>query len=212
MKRKEERRWKRRALAKPLTVPSVYTVAGLGLNDMLPNYWNWGSKTKQGRKNLRNIKIKCGCVFQQMVTMLWQHVGFFSFSWRTQTSAINLPWLTNYITLPFITWAGRLSVNTEANQYALIFLGSALRFTLGCELSFQAVNWILHHCPPLRTPAFSLFIYLVLNKSNWFPTVWIISLFDLPSSLTQKVTPVLGYRAALRNTSKSYISSPAHSK
>lgn len=137
---------------------------------------------------------------------------FFPFSWGTQTSAINLLWLTNYITLPFITWVGRLSVNTEANQYALIFLRSTFRFTLGCELSFQAVNRILHHCPPLSTPAFSLFIYLFLNKSNWFPTVWIISLFDLPSSLTQKVTPVLGHRADLRNTSKSYVSSLAHSK
>lgn len=98
----------------------------------------------------------------------WQCCGnmlAFPFSWGTQTSAINLLWLTNYITLPFITWVGRLSVNTAANQYAPIFLRSTSRLTLGCELSFQAVNRILHHCPPLSAPAFFI-IYLFIFKQK----------------------------------------------
>lgn len=142
----------------------------------------------------------------------WQHHGsvLFSFSWRTQTSVINHHWLTNYITLPFITWVGPLSVNTEDNRYALIFLEVYSSSHRAVQL--QAANRILHYRPPLSTIAFFHFSFFFLNKSNWFPTGWIISLLTCILLWPIKVTPVLGHRADLGNACKSYISSPAHSK
>lgn len=132
--------------------------------------------------------------------------GFF-FSWRTQTSVISHHWLANYITLPFITRDGPLSVTTMDNPCALIFLEASSRTHTVAQ--FEAAKRILHYYPPLSA-TFLFFIFL--NKSNWFPTVWIISLLTCILLWPIKVTPVLGHIADLGNACKSYISSPAHSK
>ena len=145
----------------------------------------------------------------------WQRHGsmLFSFSWRMQTFVINHRWLTNYITLPFITRVGPLSVDTMDNLYALIFLEAFSSTHRGVQS--QAANRILHHRPPLKHYCFFisfLSFFFFSNKSNWFPTGWIISLLTCILLWPIKVTPALRHRADLGNACKSYISSPAHSK
>lgn len=72
--------------------------------------------------------------------------------------------------------AGPLSVSTVDSLYAFIFLEAYPSTHTVVQL--QAANRILHYRPPLSTTAFYFFnfLFIFLNKSNWFPTAWIISL------------------------------------
>lgn len=81
----------------------------------------------------------------------------FSFSGRTQTFVINHHRLTNYITLPFITRVGPLSVNTMDNLYALLFLEA--HSSTHTVVQLQAANRILHHRPPLKHYSFLIFYF-----------------------------------------------------